>query len=316
MIDVSGSSQHSGGGPGQVARQVVGRLAPTPSGDLHLGNVCAFAMAWISARSQGGRVLLRMEDIDGGRARRQTEERQRRDLAWLGLRWDAEAMPQSQRSYAEWLDRLKTATYRCGCSRASLAEAQRIYPGTCRDRGLLEGAIRYRLPRQMVEFQDRHYGPQVVSLGVLGDPVLQRRDGVFGYMLAVVVDDIRDGITEVVRGADLLDTTAVQVQLWRAFGARTPVWCHAPLILGPDGAKLSKSHGAQHVGALREAGWTPRDVWRAVLPWLGLPGYEELDDACRAFDPRLALAGPIQIEGSPSAVPTPASFVSRPAVSP
>lgn len=271
----------------------VGRLAPTPSGDLHLGNVCAFGMAWLSARSQGGRVLLRVEDIDGARARGEVEARQRADLTWLGLEWDAEVARQSERDYVEWLMRLAPNTYRCECTRAQLAGHGGVYPGTCRARALTRGAIRYRLPDLAVEFTDRHYGRQCVALSTLGDPVLRRRDGHFAYMLAVVVDDIRDGVTEVVRGADLLEASAIQTWLWQALGASPPAWCHAPLVVGPNGAKLSKSHGALHVGALRDAGWTPGDIWRTVLPWLGLPGCDTLSEAQRSFDPQRAATGPV-----------------------
>lgn len=301
-----------GGATQLPPRPVVGRLAPTPSGDLHLGNVCAFAMAWMSARAQGGRVLLRIEDIDEGRARRDVEERQRDDLQWLGLTWDAETPRQSDRAYAEWLSRLAPSTYRCACSRAQLAGARGLYPGTCRTAGLRQGAVRYRLPDTTVEFTDRHYGARRVPLSSLGDPVLRRRDGHFAYMLAVVVDDIRDGVTEVVRGADLLDSTAIQVCLWEALGAAPPVWCHAPLVLGPDGAKLSKSHGAQHLGALRAGGWKPRDVWRVVLPWLGLSDYEEVGEACQRFEPGAALDGPLRIAGDAQTVPPPGRLTAYP----
>lgn len=282
-----------------ASRPVVGRIAPTPTGDLHLGNVCAFGMAWLSARAQGGRVLLRIEDVDRGRARRDVEDRQRRDLEWLGLTWDAEVPRQSQRDYGEWLARLAPSLYRCGCTRAGLGASRGIYPGTCRDRGLPQGAVRYRVPPVEVAFVDRHYGPQHVSLDALGDPVLRRRDGLYTYMLAVVVDDIRDGVTDVVRGADLLETTALQLHLWEALQAPPPAWCHAPLIVAADGIKLSKSHDAQHIGALRDAGWTPRDVWRVVFPWLGIPGGASMDEAPRLFDPRAALAGPIGVATVP-----------------
>ncbi len=282
----------------QGTRPVVGRLAPTPSGDLHLGNVCAFGMAWLSARAQGGRVLLRMEDVDRGRARPDVEDRQRRDLDWLGLTWDSEVPRQSERDYGEYLDRLSPDLYRCGCTRAQLAGSRGVYPGTCRGRGLSEGAIRYRVPPLELSFIDGHYGTQRVALGALGDPVLRRRDGLYSYMLAVVADDIRDGVTEVVRGADLLEATALQLHLWRVLDAPPPVWCHAPLIVASDGTKLSKSHGTQHVGALRDAGWSAEDVWRLVLPWLGLPAGASIDEALRLFNPRAALAGPIEVSTS------------------
>lgn len=279
------------------ARRVVGRLAPTPSGDLHLGNVCAFGMAWLSARAQHGRVLLRVEDLDRVRARSAVEERLRRDLDWLGLHWDAETPRQSSRTYDEWFDRLAERTYRCACTRASLAASQGVYPGTCRELRRTQGSLRLRLPATQVAFEDAHYGPQTVDLSRVGDPILRRRDGQVAYMLAVVADDIRDRVTEVVRGADLLEATAVQAVLWEAFGARWPTWCHAPLVLGKEGVKLSKSHGAEHIGALRDAGWTPADVWRVVLPWLGLdPAHaNDLSTAARGFVPRQAVRGPIRV---------------------
>jgi glutamyl/glutaminyl-tRNA synthetase len=269
-----------------------GRLAPTPSGRLHLGNVCAFAGAWLSARSGGARLRLRIEDVDGPRARAATVAGLREDLAWLGLDWDDEVAAQSTRDYSPWLDRLAGSTYYCRCTRALVQAAGGIYPGTCRDRGHTEGAVRLRLPDRTIRFVDRARGPQEVALETLSDPLLRRRDGVFAYPLAVVADDIADGVTEVVRGADLLEQSAVQMVLWDAFGARPPSWLHAPLILGADGRKLSKSHQSSHIGDLRAAGWRPRDVWRVVLPWLGLDGHDTAADAVRHFDPSRVPAGP------------------------
>lgn len=254
----------------------VGRLAPTPSGNLHLGNITAFAAAWLSARAAGGRVLLRVEDLDADRRRPEIADAQRADLTWLGLDWDAEVTPQSGRSYAEALRRLAAdgATYRCGCTRAAVAAAGGVYPGTCRDRALEAGVVRLRLPNEIVTFEDRRFGLRSVSpVQAFGDPIIARRDGTAAYPLAVVVDDDRDGVTEVVRGADLLDHTALQIQVRQRLGVTRPMtWMHAPLILGPDGKKLSKSHQSLEIRSLRDAGWRPADVWRTVLPWLGLPG--------------------------------------------
>ena len=250
-----------------------GRLAPTPSGLLHLGNVCAFAGAWLSARADNGRLLLRIEDVDRGRSRTDVEQALRDDLAWLGLTWDAETPRQTARDYEPALTRLASRLYRCQCTRA-----MRDMPmpdeagcaGGCADRGYTEGAIRFRLRPGLVSFVDRRWGPQQADPRAFGDPILVRRDGLVSYNLAVVADDIDDGVNDVVRGSDLLDYTAVQVQLWEALGASPPRWLHTPLVLGPDGKKLSKSHGSAHVGAMREAGASPADVWRVVLPWLGL----------------------------------------------
>lgn len=276
----------------------VGRLAPTPSGVLHLGNAAAFAAAWLSARAQGGRVLLRVEDVDVQRADPRVAEAIRVDLAWLGFDWDEEVPNQATRRYGAWLAALPD-TYFCGCSRREVAGGP--YSGRCRGRGLVDGAVRMRLPDGAVTFRDRRIGARTVDpVAQFGDPVLKRRDGLFTYNLAVVVDDLRDGVTEVVRGADLLDYCGAQVRLWQAFGATPPTWLHAPLVVGPDGKKLSKSHGASGVGALRDAGWQPADVWRGVLPWLGLDGVDSLAAAVGRFDAERLLVGAIRLREEPA----------------
>lgn len=273
---------------------VSGRLAPTPSGHLHLGNATAFAAAWLSARSQGGRVLLRIEDVDTTRARAEVEEEQRDDLRWLGLDWDEEVPRQSARDYAPWLDALDS--YFCTCTRKDVQASGGVYPGTCRDAGHGLGKVRFRLPPGEVVFADAKWGAQRGTPE--GDPVLRQADGVYAYNLAVVADDIADGVTEVVRGADLLELTPLQIRLWEGFGATPPRWVHAPLILGPDGRKLSKSHGSLHLGAMRDAGWTAAEVRRVVLAWLGMQG-DALDPD--GFDPARGPRGPIRIDsiGSP-----------------
>ena len=289
-----------------------GRLAPTPSGRLHLGNVCAAAAAWLSIRQRQGRLLLRIEDVDAGRARADIVEAIRVDLAWLGLGCDAETPPQSARDYAPALARLAPWTYRCACTRAisrgtgeaparrGAAARKSGCTGGCRDRGLLEGATRFRLPRAVEPVVDRALGASAVDLATCADPVLRRRDGCDTYSLAVVADDIADGVTEVARGADLADQSAVQAVIWRALGAAPPAWLHAPLILGGDGRKLSKSHRAAAVGDLRDAGWSAGDVWRVVLPWLGMTplsgatdGPALLHHALAAFDPARIPRGPV-----------------------
>lgn len=281
--------------PGPIA----GRLAPTPSGRLHLGNVCAAGAAWLSVRQRGGRLLLRIEDVDAGRARRDIADGIRADLGWLGLTCDAETPPQSARDYAPALARLAPHTYRCACTRAASREAGGACVGGCRHRGLATGAVRFALPGGVETIVDRARGRSEVDLATLADPVLQRRDGCPTYALAVVADDIADGVTEVARGADLADQSAVQAVLWRALGAAPPAWLHAPLILGGDGRKLSKSHQAAAVGDLRELGWSASDVWRTVLPWLGvtpsasaIDGPALLHDALAAFDAARIPRGP------------------------
>lgn len=281
----------------------VGRLAPTPSGHLHLGNVTAFTAAWLSARSDGGRLLLRFEDLDLGRARPDVEASQRADLAWLGLDVDAEVVRQSARSYADALLRLADHTYRCTCSRAALRASEGRC--ACGHRGETHGAIRLRLPARTVRFVDRRWGPWSVDLANQADPVLVRADGFVGYTLAVVADDVADGVTEVVRGADLLDATGVQMLLWELLADRTPTWLHTPLVLGPDGRKLSKSHGSTEVRALRAAGWTAADVLGRVLPWLGLPGVTSLRDAVSRWRPDQGPLGPVTVDLTSGSAPPP-----------
>lgn len=249
--------------PGLPSRPVVGRLAPTPSGHLHVGNALAFGAAWLSVRQAGGRLLLRIEDLDRGRARDDVAQGQRQDLQWLGLEWDAEVPPQSRRSY----ELQGIPTYRCDCNRARRL-ARDCH---CREVPASTGAWRYRTPPGPVTFHDRVWGEQTFLPD--DDPVLMRADGEPAYPLAVVVDDARDGVTEVVRGADLLAATATQVRLHESLALPLPTYLHVPLLVGPDGRKLSKSHGSTEIRALRAAGWTADDVWRRLLPFLGLaPG--------------------------------------------
>lgn len=240
---------------------VTGRLAPTPSGDLHLGNALAFGAAWLSARAQGGRLLLRVEDLDRGRARPEVAARQREDLRWLGVDWDEEVPPQSARAYTT----AGLPTFRCACSRA----ARRAGACACRGAGHPTGAVRFACPAEVVHYDDDFMGPQ--AWAPEADPILVRADGEAAYPLAVVVDDHRDGVTEVIRGADLLAATATQAHLSAALGLPRPRTGHVPLLLGPDGRKLSKSHGSMELRALRALGWTPDRVWALLLPLLGLP---------------------------------------------
>lgn len=273
----------------------VGRLAPTPSGLLHLGNVLAFAAAWLNARVKGGQVLLRIEDVDRSRARADIADQQRRDLEWLGLVWDNETPAQSSRDYHPWLEQLADHTYRCICSRRQVQDAGGTYLGTCRDLGHREGSVRFMLPGGERMFEDVRWGPRTYATADLGDPVLMRKDGSFAYPLAVVADDITDCVTEVVRGADLLPHTVTQICLWEAFGVEPPEFLHSPLVLGPDGTKLAKRHASTGVGELRDRGWTSGDVWEAILPWLGIHRCRDLAQAAMQFAPKSGPLGPIQI---------------------
>jgi glutamyl/glutaminyl-tRNA synthetase len=238
---------------------VIGRLAPTPSGDLHLGNALAFGAAWISARSQGGKLLLRIEDIDQSRAREEVAKRQREDLLWLGLSWDMEVSPQSKRSYSL----TGIPTWRCQCSRAL-----RLAGGcTCRNKQLEAGVWRFAGSEEPVVFLDRAWGKQ--CLKPEPGPILMRAAGEPAYPLAVVVDDGRDGVTEVVRGADLLEATPVQVQLHRILKQPEPSYLHTPVLYSPAGKKLSKSSGSTGIRTLKKLGWSPDDIWALLLPLLG-----------------------------------------------
>lgn len=236
-------------------------------------------------------MLVRIEDVDIGRARFGVATDQLRDLRWLGLNWDRRTPDQSDRDYRPWAEAISDRTYRCVCTRK-----QRIAAGgrcACDGQGHPEGALRFRLEPGVMRFVDRRFGEVAIDPSLaFGDPTLQRRDGVWAYNLAVVADDIADGVTEVVRGADLLEFTAVQIQLWEAFGATPPTWMHTPLILGPDGKKLSKSHGSTEIRHLRDAGATAQDVWQRVLPWLGLAS-RSLDQARIEFAADRGPLGPI-----------------------
>lgn len=264
----------------------VGRLAPTPSGDLHLGNALAFGAAWLSVRDAGGTLLLRIEDLDRGRSRPEIAQRQRQDLLWLGLDWDREVTPQGQRTYA--VDP-RVPTYGCDCSR------KQRKAGACTHRSTpsAAGALRYQSDGSAVSYIDRAQGPQAFAPR---DELLIRRSGEPGYPWAVVQDDHRDGVTQVVRGADLLEATSLQVALYAHCGWTPPSFLHAPMLLGPDGRKLSKSHGSTELRALRAQGWTPERVWTLLTPMLGLPAHGRLGQV--PLDPARVPSGPFVIPPS------------------
>ena len=260
----------------------VGRYAPSPSGRMHLGNLSCCLLAWLSAKSAGGRVVLRIEDLDPVRCPRSFADLLEADLAWLGLSADeggakggpAGSYYQSERSeiYQQFYNRLaaKGLVYPCFCSRSQLhaasaphrSDGQVIYAGTCR--GLTPGEIaekqkhkspawRVIVPDETLCFTDGHMGPYAENLAKdCGDFYLRRADGVFAYQLAVVVDDARMGVTEVVRGSDLLSSTARQLYLYRLLGLQAPTFAHCPLLLAPDGRRLSKRDGDQSLENLRE----------------------------------------------------------------
>jgi len=259
----------------------LGRFAPSPTGVLHLGNLRTALASWLSARKAGGRWLIRMEDVDGPRCRRDLGEAQLRDLAVLGLESDGPVLWQSDRSaaYREALAGLHRADrlYPCRCTRKDLQllaaaphleDGLRPYPGRCRDRAWegVDRALRLRLPPGEVAWQDLLLGAQVDDPGALtGDPLLFRRDGCFAYHLAVVVDDGAQGVTEVVRGADLRSVTATQVRLQEALGLPRPAYAHLGMVAAPDGGRLGKRAGALGLEALAARGIPVLEL----VGWLG-----------------------------------------------
>ena len=247
---------------------VVGRFAPTPSGRMHLGNVFAGLLAWLSVRSKGGEMVLRMEDLDTLRTSSEYAQILREDLLWLGLTWDRETPPQSSRSqvydgYFEIL-RDKGLLYPCYCTRSQLhsvnaphlSDGTYVYPGTCR--GLAqppEGrapAWRVTVPQRIWTVEDRVQGTYREDLSTdCGDFVVRRADGVYVYQLAVTVDDGEAGVTEVVRGMDLLSSAPRQMYLQELFGFSHPAYAHVPMLLAADGRRLSKRDKDLDLGALR-----------------------------------------------------------------
>lgn len=248
----------------------IGRFAPSPTGPLHVGSLVAAVGSWLFARAAGGRWLVRMEDLDAPRVVPGAADEILESLRRYGLHWDGEVVYQSQRTalYQQAIDRLRERglVFDCACSRAELQRAasapadsdphERIYPGTCRD-GLPPGraarALRFRAPDLTIAFEDLIVGHVEENVAErTGDFVVKRADGVFAYQLAVVVDDAEQGVTQVVRGADLLSSTARQIALQLALGLATPHYAHVPLVIGPDGAKIGKRHGALPLPTLDE----------------------------------------------------------------
>ena len=249
----------------------VGRFAPTPSGRMHLGNVFAALVAWLSVRKDGGRMVLRMEDLDTQRTSPEYAEVLRQDLLWLGLDWDEETQPQSLRSevYRQYFEKLEALglLYPCYCTRSQLhsvnaphlSDGTYVYPGTCRN--LTESqkaafgrapAWRVRVPDQIWTVQDKIQGIYQENLAShCGDFVVRRADGVYVYQLAVTVDDALAGVNQVVRGMDLLSSAPRQMYLQSLLGFPHPEYAHVPMLLAPDGRRLSKRDRDLDLGYLR-----------------------------------------------------------------
>lgn len=280
---------------------VRGRFAPSPTGVMHLGNVWTALLAWLSVRSQGGTMILRLEDLDPDRSRPEHAARLLRDLAWLGLDWDEGpdvggpvgpyVQDERRDRYEAALRRLEALglTYPCFCARAQLRQAasaphlgegEPVYPGLCRRLTAAERdqrarsrrpAVRLRTPAGEISFEDLLAGPVAQDVSrFCGDFVIRRSDGVHAYQLAVVADDAAQGVTEVVRGFDLLDSTPRQLLLYGLLGLTPPRFAHAPLLLDPAGVRLSKRQAGVDLASLQAAGVAPEAIigflaWKAGL---------------------------------------------------
>ena len=252
-----------------MEQKVVGRFAPTPSGRMHLGNVFAALIAWLSVRSRNGEMVLRMEDLDTQRTSSDFAEILREDLTWLGLDWDRETEPQSQRSavYDRYFEKMmdEGLLYPCYCTRSQLhsvnaphlSDGTYVYPGTCRNLqnppAGRKPAWRVMVPDKVWSFTDRVQGAYSLNLATdCGDMVVRRADGVYVYQLAVTVDDGEAGVTEVVRGMDLLSSGPRQMYLQELLGFAHPEYGHVPMLLAPDGRRLSKRDRDLDLGELRK----------------------------------------------------------------
>jgi glutamyl-tRNA synthetase len=299
-----------------------GRLAPSPTGKLHLGTARTALLSWLAARSAGGELVLRIEDLDGPRVVEGAAEAISHDLRWLGLDWDegpgvgGSCGPywQSQRSarYDAALAQLAQAQrlFACTCTRAELAASSSAphgdlgprYPGTCRERKDVpqkSHSLRFRM-EQGEGFVDRLYGPQAPSAG--DDFIVHRSDGLYAYQLAVVVDDIAMGITEVVRGADLLSSTPRQLALYRALGATPPVFMHVPLMVGADGKRLAKRQRSRAIADYRAEGVAAQRIVGGLAATLGLATAGEAlspTDLIARYDPAKLPTEPTRIEIDP-----------------
>ena len=265
-------------------KTVRGRFAPSPSGRMHLGNLWSALLAWLSARSQGGEMVLRLEDLDPDRCTRAWCDQVMRDLEWLGLTWDNQPVYQSERTavYAQAFHALEERglIYPCYCTRAERlaasaphrSDGQTIYDGRCSR--LTEGerevlsqtrrpAWRVKVGQESITFRDLLHGEYKEDLKTdCGDFILRRSDGVYAYQLAVVVDDAAMGVTQVVRGSDLLDSTPRQIWLQEELGLPHPEYGHVPLLLAPDGRRLAKRDRDQELGELQSRYTAPELVGR------------------------------------------------------
>ena len=329
---MSGIASVEGGCSCEPKSAYVGRLAPSPTGALHLGNVRTFMVAWLRARQAGGRLILRTEDLDHPKHKDGAEIQAVEDLRWLGFDWDEEHVQSSRTElYAAAIRKLHTdgLAYPCVCSRRDVEAAQSAphegdqlhYPGTCRDRfaswqeayahlnpdPTADGARRLPCWRfraaenARVSFDDGFAGGYEMDVSSrLGDFPLARDENGAGYTLAVVADDAAMGVTEVVRGDDLLPATPQQMLLYRALGLPVPRFFHVPLVVGADGRRLAKRHGDTRISSFREAGMRPEEIV-GYLAWsLGVNPERkpvELHSLTAIFDPAQIPHNPLGFEG-------------------
>ncbi len=274
--------------------KVVGRFAPSPSGRMHLGNAFSAMLAWLSVRKADGELVLRMEDLDPERTNETFAAQIREDLRWMGLDWDWEGTRQRLRTeaYEQAMESLwqQNLLYPCWCTRGDLkaasaphaSDGKPIYPGTCRHLTAVQRAEKTRpplwrliVPDETVCFTDGLQGEYWENLArECGDFVVQRADGVHAYQLAVVVDDAAMGVNEVVRGRDLLDSTPRQIYLQQKLQMPQPRYYHVPLLLAPDGRRLSKRERDLDLGALQQR-YTPQQLLGKLAFWAGILPREE-----------------------------------------
>ncbi len=293
-----------------------GRYAPSPTGELHLGNLRTAVLAWLFARSTGRGFLLRIEDLDQGRVRPGYPEQQARDLAALGITFDGEPVVQSARHdrYDQVLAAIEADTFECFCTRREIAEAASAphrtsgrYPGTCRELTDAERAERRAARAPAIRLRGGGTETAVDLLhgkltGVVDDVVLRRNDGGAAYNLAVVVDDADSSVDQVVRGEDLLEATPAQARLSRLLGAPVPTYAHVPLAVNAAGVRLAKRDGAVTLSRLAEQGVTPAAVLSMIAGSLALAGPGEpvrLEELLPRFDPARLPRGPWVVTGRP-----------------
>lgn len=302
------------------------RLAPSPTGAFHVGNVRTFLLTWLHVRAAGGSLVLRVDDLDGPRVKPAAAQEGLDDLRWLGLDWDDDlgVLVQSTRGdvYAAAAADLvaRGLAYPCVCTRSEVESAASAphgpdgprYPGTCRGRfASVEAAaaatgrpvaLRFAVTRGPVAFVDGLFGPQGFDVAdETGDFVIFKSNGTAAYQLATVIDDAASGVDLVIRGADLLPSTARQLLLARALGLPSPSYLHLPLVVGPDGRRLAKRHGDTSVRALRSAGWTPAGLVGRIASTASLCGPE---DSCSPsallprYSPSLLTTAPVVLDSS------------------